>query len=161
MPHPIKPLGTSTVKVTNAPGRAKLVELPLTPGQVPMGARDEVAEHYNLGEGQFEPMATTLDYLVGAAVACLTGSFGGRLGALGQNTANGELTAEGTGSLVVDNGVIRVQAIHVDYTLALDEGIDETQVRRAHNSHTRYCPVARSIGGCVEITTSLTLRSET
>lgn len=91
-------------------------------------------------------MATTLDYLVGAAVACLTGSLGGRLGALGQSTANGELTARGTGSLVVDEGVIRVRAIHVDYTLALDEGVDESKVQRAHDAHARYCPVARSIG---------------
>ncbi len=53
------------------------------------------------------------------------------------------------------------RAIHVDYTLALDEGIDEAQVRRAHTAHTRYCPVARSIGGCIEITTDLTIRSAT
>ena len=152
-------LGTSIVRVTSAPGRAKLVALPRTPEQVPMGVRDEVAQHYGFGDGQFEPMATTLDYLVGAAVACLTGSLGGRLGAIGQDTSDGELTAEGTGSLVVDKGVIRVRAIHVDYTLALGEGVEEAQVRRAHDAHARHCPVARSIGGCIEITTDLTIRS--
>ncbi|MFJ4437886.1 OsmC family protein [Streptomyces sp. NPDC088923] len=152
-------LGTSIVRVTSAPGRAKLVGLPLTARQVPMGVRDEVAAHYKLTEGQFEPMATTLDYLVGATVACLAGTLGGRLGALGQSTADGELTAEGTGSLVVDGGVIRVQAIHVVYTLALGEGVDEAKARRAHEVHARYCPVARSIGGCVEITSEITLRN--
>nr|WP_239096762.1 OsmC family protein [Streptomyces sp. SID11385] len=103
-------------------------------------------------------MATTLDYLVGATVACLTGTLGGRLGALGQSTAHGELTAEGTGSLVTDHGVIRLRAVHVVYTLTLDDGVDEAKVRRAHETHTRYCPVARSIGGSVEITSEITLR---
>jgi uncharacterized OsmC-like protein len=120
--------------------------------------RDEVAEHDKLTEGQFEPMATTLDYLVGAAVACLTGSFGGRLGALGQSTADEELVAQGTGSLVVDKGVIRVTAIHVDYTLTVADGIDEAQVQRAHGAHARHCPVARSLGGCIDITSDLTIR---
>lgn len=152
-------LGTSVVRVTSAPGRAKLVELPLSDGQVPMGVRDEVARHYGLTDDQFEPTATTLDYLVGATVACLTGSFGGRLGPLGQSTSDGELTAEGTGTLGVDKGVIRVQAIHVAYTLAMAPGIDEAKVRRAHEVHARYCPVARSIGGCIEITSELTIRS--
>ena len=148
-------LGTSIVRVTSAPGRAKLVDLPLTADQVPMGVRDEVAEHYGFTAGQYDPMATTLDYLVGATVACLTGSFGGRLGAIGASTINGELIADGTGSLVVDKGVITVKAIHVTYTLQLDAGIDQAQVRRAHEIHARYCPVARSIGGCIEITTDL------
>jgi uncharacterized OsmC-like protein len=151
-------LGRSIVHVTSAPGRAKLVELPRTPGQVAMGVRDEVADHYGFAEGQYEPMATTLDYLVGAAVACLTGTLGGRLAAIGQSTADGELTAEGTGSLVVDKGVIRVRSIHVAYTLALGDGVDEAQVERAHAAHARYCPVARTIGGCVEITSDLTVR---
>ncbi|MEV0847648.1 OsmC family protein [Streptomyces sp. NPDC049954] len=152
-------LGTSIVRVAGAPGRAKLVDLPLTPQQVPMGVRDEVAEHYGLAEGQFEPMATTLDYLVGATVACLSGTLGGRLGAIGQSTANGRLTAEGRGALVVDGGVIRVRAIHVAYTLTLDDDVDEAKVRRAHETHARYCPIARSIGGCIEITSEITVRN--
>lgn len=152
-------LGTSIVRVASAPGRAKLVDLPLTARKVPMGVRDEVAEHYKLAEGQFEPMATTLDYLVGATVACLSGTLGGRLGAIGQNTANGELTAEGTGSLVVEGGVIRIRAIHVVYTLTLDEGVDEAKVHRAHEVHARHCPVARTIGGSVEITSEITVRN--
>lgn len=158
MTKPDELLGSSLVRVTSAPGRAKLVDLPLTPQQVPMGVRDEVAEHYKLSDGQYEPMATTLDYLVGATVACLTGSLGGRLGAIGQSTANGELTAEGTGSLVVDRGVIKVQAIHVVYTLSLAPDVDEAKVHRAHEAHTRYCPVARSIGGCIDITSEITIR---
>ncbi|MFB7088460.1 OsmC family protein [Streptomyces sp. NPDC056296] len=95
------------------------------------------------------------DYLVGAAVACITGSFDGRLGAIGQSTSNGELTAEGTGSLVVDQGVIQAKVIHVAYTLALGDHVDEAKAHRAHDTHTRYCPVARSIGGCIELTLRL------
>ncbi|MFI9772516.1 OsmC family protein [Streptomyces sp. NPDC052415] len=159
MTHTDELLGTSIVRVTSAPGRAKLVELPLTLEQVSMGVRDEVAQHYNIADGQFEPMATTLDYVIGAAVACMTGSFGGRLGAIGQSTSKGELTAEGTGSLVVDQGVIRIKAIHVAYTLALSDQVDEAKAHRAHDTHVRYCPVARSIGGCIELTSDLTIKS--
>lgn len=158
MTHSTKLLGTSVIRVKSAPGRARLVELPLRPDAVPMGVRDEVAQHYGLTDCQFQPMATTLDYLVGAAVACLTGSFGGRLGAIGQQTGNGELTAEGTGSLVVDKGVIKVRAIHVAYTLDIGEGIDDSAAQRAHNAHTRYCPVTRSIGDSLEITKTLSIR---
>ncbi|MFB6553754.1 hypothetical protein [Streptomyces sp. NPDC056405] len=77
------------------------------------------------------------DYLVGAAVACMAGSFGGRLGAVGQSTSNGELTAEGTGSLVVDQGIIKVKAIHVAYTLALGDQVDEAKAHRARDTHAR------------------------
>lgn len=87
MPHSAKLLGTSAVRVKSTPGRAKLVELPLAPAAVPMGVRDEVAQHYGLTDGQFQPTAAALDYLVGAFGACLTGSFGGRLGAIGSKPA--------------------------------------------------------------------------
>ncbi|MFE9958951.1 OsmC family protein [Micromonospora sp. NPDC005299] len=150
-------IGASVVSVTSAPGRAKIVTLPVTPEPVQMGVHGPVADHYKIPEGTFTPLATTLDYVVGATVACLTGTFGGRLAAVGQSTTDGELQADGEGELVAERGVIRIRSIQIRYRLRLSQGVDEAAVRRAHETHTRFCPVAQSIGGCVEITTQLEL----
>ena len=55
-----------------------------------------------------------------------------------------------------------VKRIHVTYHLVVDEAVaaDEEQrakIDRAHGFHAERCPVARTIGGCVDITTSLEL----
>jgi uncharacterized OsmC-like protein len=47
-----------------------------------------------------------------------------------------------------------VKRIHVIYTLKLDAEKHEA-AERAHELHARYCPVARTIRNCVDITTSL------
>jgi uncharacterized OsmC-like protein len=49
-----------------------------------------------------------------------------------------------------------VKRIHVTYHLKLDPGERETAVR-VHGFHKERCPVARTIGACVDITTSLAL----
>lgn len=48
-----------------------------------------------------------------------------------------------------------IKRIHVVYTLKTAAENQETAVR-VHEFHTDYCPVARSIGGCIDITTELT-----
>lgn len=45
-----KTLGATRVTVTNAPGRAKLVTMPLQAHPVAMGVLDEVAEHYGIAD---------------------------------------------------------------------------------------------------------------
>ena len=40
---------------------------------------DEIADHYKIVKGTFEPQAATLDYIVASAGGCLTGTFGGAL----------------------------------------------------------------------------------
>ncbi|MFI0419985.1 hypothetical protein C1I98_03050 [Spongiactinospora gelatinilytica] len=144
----------SRVSVQAAPGRTKLVTVPLD-GQVPMGMHGGVAEHYKVPLDTIEPHATTLDYLVGATAGCLTGTLSGMLARLGQPTTDGALTSDAEGVIVKDGGVLRIAAVHVRYRLRLAEGVDRAEVERAHDRHTRHCPIARTIGGCVEITTAL------
>lgn len=146
-------LGYSHVSVENAPGRAKLVNLPLQSEPVAMGVRDEVAAHYRLGDGDFTPETTTLDYVVGAIAACLTGTFGGRLAALGQETSGGALTTEASGELVVTNGVIRIRSVDVHYTVRLTDGVEAEKVERAHQTHMKFCPVATSVKDSIILTT--------
>ncbi|MEU4571387.1 OsmC family protein [Nonomuraea sp. NPDC023979] len=142
------------VSVEAAPGRTKLVTVPLD-GQVPMGMHGGVAEHYNVPLDTIEPHATTLDYLVGATAGCLTGTLSGLLGRLGQPTTDGALTSEAEGIIVKDGGVLRIASVHVRYLVRLAEGVDPDEVARAHDRHTRHCPIARTIGDSVEITTTL------
>lgn len=47
-----------------------------------------------------------------------------------------------------------IRRIHVRYHLKLDPERRET-AERVHDMHVQYCPVARTIGGCVDITTAL------
>lgn len=55
-----------------------------------------------------------------------------------------------------------VKRIHVTYHLAVDHAVIDDQEKRAAidrllGFHVERCPVARTIGGCVEITTGLEL----
>jgi uncharacterized OsmC-like protein len=52
--------------------------------------------------------------------------------------------------------VLVIKRIHVTYHLKLDPEKRETAVR-AHTFHADYCPVYKSIGGCIAMTTELVL----
>jgi uncharacterized OsmC-like protein len=145
----------SVVSVRAAAGRTKLVTMPIDGGPVAMGMRDGVAEHYEVPAGDFEPHATTLDYVVGATAACLTGTFGGLLERLGQPTSDGALVATAVGEIVNDHGVLRIASVEVRYALVHDPEIALDEVWRAHERHVKHCPIAHTIGNCVEIRTSL------
>jgi organic hydroperoxide reductase OsmC/OhrA len=49
-----------------------------------------------------------------------------------------------------------IRRIHVRYHLRL-EADKRKAAGRAHEVHAANCPVARSIGGCIAITTSLSM----
>lgn len=49
-----------------------------------------------------------------------------------------------------------IRKIRVDYRLEAAES-DRATVERVHGFHADHCPVARSIQGCVEISTRLEL----
>lgn len=151
------PYDTITLTVVPGSGRTKLVTMPVD-GRVPMGMHGRVAEHYQVSATDFEAHATSLDYLVASAAACLTGTFSGLLNHLGQPTHDGELTAAATGSVVKERGVLRVSGIRVDYALVLAVGTDREEVLRLHEIHPTRCPVARSLAGAIELSTTLALR---
>jgi uncharacterized OsmC-like protein len=54
----------------------------------------------------------------------------------------------------LDDGTLVIKRIHVQYYLKL-EAPDRETAERVHGFHKDHCPVARTIGKCVEITTSL------
>ncbi len=55
-----------------------------------------------------------------------------------------------------DERVLVLKRIHVTYYLKADPAQRET-IERVLGFHAHYCPVARSIGGSVQITTALEL----
>lgn len=57
----------SKVSVERVQGPLRYARLPVEDQPVAFGAHSEVAEHYGLREGEYEPHATTLDYVVAAA----------------------------------------------------------------------------------------------
>ena len=53
-----------------------------------------------------------------------------------------------------DEKVLVVRRIHVSYRLVVDREKREA-AERAHGVHARACPMARTIEGCVKLSTSL------
>ena len=58
------------------------------------------------------------------------------------------------GEIEQENNVLVVKRIHVTYHLKLNPADRET-AERVHGFHQEHCPVARTIGNCVDISTSL------
>jgi hypothetical protein len=71
--------------------------------------------------------------------------------------------ADAVGEIELDGKVLVVRRIHLAYHLVVDQAVVADQKKRAAiervlGSHADRCPVARTIGGCVAISTSLDLQ---
>ena len=131
----------------------KAVWLPAEPEPVVMGMHGAVADHYGLGNER-KSHATTIDYVVASAAACLMGTFGRALQARGVDLASAGLELDATGHVVEDGGVLVLKRIEVRYRL--DAPADQRDaIERAHAVHHRACPVSRSLEGSIEIETEV------
>jgi uncharacterized OsmC-like protein len=84
------------------------------------------------------------------------GTFGGALEARSIDASGGRLVGEITGEMEVEGGVLLVKRIHAHYKLRAAAEHRET-IERVHGFHQDRCPVARSIKGAIEVTTSYEL----
>ena len=84
------------------------------------------------------------------------GTFGGALEARQIDASEGRLVGEITGEIEVDEGVLVIRRIHARYRLRAPEEKRET-IERVHGFHAGKCPVARSLRGSIDITTSYEL----
>jgi uncharacterized OsmC-like protein len=57
--------------------------------------------------------------------------------------------------VVLEDRVLTIMRIRVRYRLAGCPEDKREAAERAHNLHASRCPVARSIGGCIDISTKL------
>ena len=64
--------------------------------------------------------------------------------------------AEAEGEVVLEDRVLVIKRIRVRYRLSGCPEDKREAAERAHAFHARRCPVARSIGGSIGITTELT-----
>lgn len=53
-----------------------------------------------------------------------------------------------------------IKRISVTYDLRIVPGVDRSVLDRVMEFHASHCPVARSIGGCIDISTNLNVIEE-
>jgi hypothetical protein len=88
----------------------------------------------------------------------MTGTFGGALEARGVPAGEGYLHSETVGEVEKDGNVLVIRRIRITYHLKVAKALlaeKREALMRAYNVHPPSCPVHRSIGGCIEITTEL------
>jgi organic hydroperoxide reductase OsmC/OhrA len=119
-----------------------------------MGMHGAIADHYKLPEGTFTPHAATLDYLVGAATACLLGTLARALRVREINSDAEHLCMDAVGEHEVEDRVIVLRRIHVTAHLRAKSSHRET-VERLFPLFASKCPVHRSIEKAIAITTEL------
>ena len=83
------------------------------------------------------------------------GTFGGALEARQIDASNGKLTAEVTGEVETEDGVLVIRRIHVAMRLVAPEAARET-VERTHGIYAMRC---RSTGHCTRRSSSIRLSS--
>jgi uncharacterized OsmC-like protein len=144
----------SQVRIERDKGPSWRAYLPAESRSIRFGVHAEIAEHYGVNLEQHEPHAATLDYLTAAVAGCLTKTFGSALEARAIPAGKGYLTAEAVGEVEEVDKVLVLRRIHVTYHLKL--AVEKRDVaERVHAFHAKFCPVYRSIGGSITITTSL------
>jgi uncharacterized OsmC-like protein len=80
--------------------------------------------------------------------------FGGALEAREIPAGEGKLYAEARGEIEKDGKVLVIRRIHVSYHLKADPDKRET-AEKILGFHADFCPVARTMKGCVDISTEL------
>ncbi len=90
----------------------------------------------------------------------MLGTFGGALDARQIDANNGRLTAEVTGEIEKEEGVLVIRRIHVAMQLVADEQVRET-AERVHGVYAMRCPLYRTLHNAIQLTSSLTLVSPT
>jgi uncharacterized OsmC-like protein len=88
----------------------------------------------------------------------MLGTFGGALEARHIDASGGRLTADVTGEVEKEDGVLVIRRIHVLMRLAATEETRET-VERVHGMYAMKCPLYRTLHGAIALTSSFELTS--
>ena len=84
------------------------------------------------------------------------GTFGGALDARQIDANNGKLTADVTGEVEKEEGVLVIRRIHVMMRLVAPEDVKET-VERVHAIYAMHCPLYRTLHNAIQLTSSFEL----
>ncbi|HZC40063.1 MAG TPA: OsmC family protein [Streptosporangiaceae bacterium] len=85
--------------------------------------------------------------------------MGGALEARGIPAGDGRLQADAIGEVELEGRTLVLKRISVRYQLQAGQGIDRPVIDRVMGFHADRCPVARSLRGAIDITTSIELVS--
>src|SRR6202047_4423733 len=88
----------------------------------------------------------------------MMGTFGGALEARQIDASNGKLTADVTGEVEAEEGVLVIRRIHVAMRLVATEEVKET-VERVHGIYAMNCPLYRTLHNAIQLTSSYTLNA--
>ena len=86
----------------------------------------------------------------------MAGTFAGALEARQIDVDPKRYQAEAIGEVFDRDGVLVIERITVRYRLAVRED-QRQEAERVHGFHARFCPVARSLEGGIEVRTELEL----
>jgi len=86
----------------------------------------------------------------------MMGTFGGALEARQINASSGRLTAEVTGEVETEDGVLVIRRIHVAMRLVAAEDVRD-RVERVHEMYAMHCPLFRTLHKATQLTSSWTL----
>jgi uncharacterized OsmC-like protein len=86
----------------------------------------------------------------------MMGTFGGALEARQIDASNGKLTADVTGDVEAEDGVLVIRRIHVAMRLVATERVRET-VERVHGIYAMQCPLYRTLHKAIQLTSSFDL----
>ena len=88
----------------------------------------------------------------------MMGTFGGALEARQIDASNGKLTADVTGEVEKEEGVLVIRRIHVAMRLVASEEVRET-VERVHGLYAMRCPMYRTLHNAIQLTSAYTLEA--
>jgi len=86
----------------------------------------------------------------------MLGTFGGALEARQIDASNGRLTADVTGELETEEGVLVIRRIHVAMRLVAPEDARD-RVQGVHEMYAMRCPLFRSLHKAIQLTSSWAL----
>lgn len=86
----------------------------------------------------------------------MVGTFGGALEARQIDASGGRLTADVTGEVETEEGVLVIRRIHVAMRLTAPEHVRAT-VERVHGLYAMRCPLYRTLHGAIALSSSFEL----
>ncbi len=86
----------------------------------------------------------------------MLGTFGGALEARKIDASGGKLSADVTGEVETEDGVLVIRRIHVAMRLDAPSEVRET-VQRVHEMYAMRCPLYRTLHNAIALTSSYTL----
>ena len=86
----------------------------------------------------------------------MVGTFGGALEARHVDASGGRLTADVTGEVETEDGVLVIRRIRVAFRLTAPESVRET-VERVHGLYAMRCPLYRTLHGAIALSSSFEL----